>query len=180
MLHRLLLRARYLTVVPVLGLLAACLALYARGIRLILQQFHSALIGPATHLDAAFEVELLEGVDLLLVGTGCLILAIGLFSLFVRELQLPRTLRVATFHEVKGTFANFIILALAIVFLEQFNDIRTGTGDPLAHSSQILFSGAGMAVVTLALLAFKYWGGEPHPRAGGLPPAAPPDPPRRP
>jgi uncharacterized membrane protein YqhA len=114
----------------------------------------------ASYLDAGFEVEVLEGVDLLLVGSGCLTLTIGLFSLFVRELQLPRTLRVKTFHEVKGTFANFFILAMAIVFLEQFNDIRQGEGNPFAHSSQILFSGAGMAVVTLALLAFTYGGGD--------------------
>jgi hypothetical protein len=32
--------------------------------------------------------------------------------------------------------------------------------DPNSSGSEIFFAGAGMAVVTLALLAFKYWGGE--------------------
>jgi uncharacterized membrane protein YqhA len=163
MLHRLVLRVRYLTLLPILGLLAACLALYARGLRLVLQQFHAAFFEHATHLNG-FEVEILEGIDLLLVGTGCLALAIGMFTLFVRELDLPRTLRFRNFHEVKGLFANFIILAMAIAFLEQFNSIRESDNPQGISGFDILASGAGMALVTVALLAFKYWGGERAPR----------------
>jgi uncharacterized membrane protein YqhA len=75
MLHRLLVRARYLTIVPVLALLASCLALFVRGSRLIAEQLRVALIGDPNlgHL-SHFEVQLLEGIDLLLVGTGCLAL----------------------------------------------------------------------------------------------------------
>ncbi len=75
MLQRLLVRARYLTLVPVLALLASCLALFIRGSRLILEQLRVALVGSSDlmHLNR-FEVDLLEGIDLLLVGTGCLAL----------------------------------------------------------------------------------------------------------
>ena len=161
MLQRLLVRARYLTLVPVLALLASCLALFIRGSRLILEQLRVALFGSSdlVHL-SRFEVDLLEGIDLLLVGTGCLALAIGMFSLFISELKLPRTLSFRNFHEVKGMFANFIILAMAIAFLEQLNSFQQHDSSFRSSGAEIFFSGAGMAVVTLALLAFKYWGGE--------------------
>jgi uncharacterized membrane protein YqhA len=161
MLHRLLVRARYLTIIPVLALLASCLALFVRGSRLIAEQLRVALVGDPdlVHLNR-FEVELLEGIDLLLVGTGCLALAIGMFSLFISELKLPKTLSFRNFHEVKGMFANFIILAMAIAFLEQFNSTQHEDSMQRAGGGDIFFAGAGMAVVTLALLAFKYWGGE--------------------
>jgi uncharacterized membrane protein YqhA len=161
MLHRLLVRARYLTIVPVLALLASCLALFVRGSRLIAEQLRVALVGDPdlVHLNR-FEVELLEGIDLLLVGTGCLALAIGMFSLFISELKLPKTLSFRNFHEVKGMFANFIILAMAIAFLEQLNSFQQHDSPVKSSGSEIFFSGAGMAVVTLALLAFKTWGGE--------------------
>jgi len=104
MLSRLLAKARYLTVVPVLGLLAACSSLFVMGGRLILHQLWVALNIPKGQLAnnpilPTFEVESLQGINLLLVGTGCLTLALG---------------------------------------------------------------GAGMTLVTFALLAFKYWGGEPN------------------
>ena len=161
MLHRLLVRARYLTIVPVLALLASCLALFVRGSRLIAEQLRVALIGDPNlgHLND-FEVQLLEGIDLVLVGTGCLALAIGMFSLFISELKLPKTLSFRNFHEVKGMFANFIILAMSISFLEQFNSFQAGDSSHSLSGIDIFLSGAGMAVVTLALLAFKYWGGE--------------------
>jgi len=156
-LDRLLVRARLLTVIPVLGLLVASLAMFCRGCRLILQQLHAAIFSPADMV-TSFEVELLEGIDLLLVGTGCLALAIGMFSLFIHELKLPRNLQFHSFHDVKGMFANFVILAMAIAFLEQLNRLQEST--PVGHGTMIFFSGAGMAIVTLALLAFKSWGGE--------------------
>jgi len=162
MLRRLLLRARYLTLVPILALLASCLALFIRGSRLILEQLRLALVGitDLVHLNR-FEMDILEGIDLLLVGTGCLALAIGMFSLFISELKLPRTLSFRNFHEVKGMFANFIILAMAISFLELLNSFQPDDPSlPTGNGQGIFFAGAGMALVTLALLAFKNWGGE--------------------
>ncbi|MCP9772267.1 hypothetical protein KBY66_06470 [Synechococcus sp. Tobar12-5m-g] len=43
------------------------------------------------------------------MGSGCLTLAIGMFCLFVRELNLPEPIRVRSFHEGKSMFANFLI-----------------------------------------------------------------------
>ena len=161
MLNHLLLSARLLLVVPVFGLLGASMALFGKGLRLVFEQLDNAFLVPAQGHDLTpFEVNVLEGINLLLVGAGCLILAIGMFSLFVRPLRLPPVMRVESFHSLKGQFANFVILAMAVSFLESLSNLQNMIRDPGTNGSEIFFAGAGMALVTLALLAFKYWGGE--------------------
>jgi uncharacterized membrane protein YqhA len=161
MFSKLLLSARLLLVVPVLGLAGASVALFAKGLRLIFEQLDDAVLTSTKGQDLApFEVSVLEGINLLLVGAGCLILAIGMFSLFVKPLKLPAVMRVESFHNLKGQFANFVILAMAVSFLESLSNLQSLMRDPGSNGSEIFFAGAGMALVTLALLAFKYWGGE--------------------
>lgn len=170
MFNKVLLSARLMLLVPVLGLLGASMALFAKGLRLVVEQLDNALLMPASGHDLpTFEVNVLEGINLLLVGAGCLILAIGMFSLFVKPLKLPPVMRVESFHNLKGQFANFVILAMAVSFLESLSNLQALMRDPGSNGSEIFFAGAGMALVTLALLAFKYWGGEPHgPQNTGL------------
>jgi uncharacterized membrane protein YqhA len=162
MFNNLLLSARLLLVVPVFGLMGASLALFGKGLRLVFEQLDDALLTSTKGTDLSlFEVSVLEGINLLLVGAGCLILAIGMFSLFVKPLKLPHVMRVESFHSLKGQFANFVILAMAVSFLESLSNLQNLMRDPGSNGSEIFFAGAGMALVTLALLAFKYWGGEP-------------------
>ena len=164
MLKKFLLSARLLLVVPVFGLLAASVALFAKGLRLVLEQLDNALLAPAEGHDLpSFEVSVLEGINLLLVGAGCLVLALGMFSLFIKPLPLPSAMRAESFHSLKGQFANFVIIAMAVSFLESLSNLQGMMRDPNSSGSEIFFAGAGMAVVTLALLAFKYWGGETTP-----------------
>ena len=49
---------------------------------------------------------------------------------------------------------------MAVSFLETLSNLQAMIRDPGSNGSEIFFAGAGMALVTLALLAFKYWGGE--------------------
>jgi len=135
------------------------------GGRLILHQLWVALNIPKGQLTdnpilPTFEVESLQGINLLLVGTGCLTLALGMFSLFVQPLRLPSSFRVDNFHELKGQFANYVILAMAISFLENLTHLPEMIADKNSSGSEIFYSRAGMTLVTFALLAFKYWGGE--------------------
>ncbi len=164
MFTKLLISARLLLVIPVVGLLGASLALFAKGLRLVFERLDDALLTSTIGEDLSpFEVSVLEGINLLLVGAGCLILAIGMFSLFVKPLKLPPVMRVENFHHLKGQFANFVILAMAVTFLESLGNLQIMMHDPKSNGSEIFYAGAGMALVTLALLAFKYWGGESHP-----------------
>jgi len=49
---------------------------------------------------------------------------------------------------------------MAISFLENLTHLPEMIADRNSNGSELFFSGAGMALVTFALLAFKYWGGE--------------------
>ena len=101
MLTNLLLSVRLLLLVPVIGLLGASIALFGKGLRLVFEQIGDALLtSPRGHDLSIFEVSVLEGTNLLLVGAGCLILAIGMFSLFVKPLKLPPVMRVESFHKI--------------------------------------------------------------------------------
>ncbi|MFM7641862.1 MAG: YqhA family protein [Cyanobium sp.] len=174
MLNKLLLSIRLLLVVPVLGLFTASMALFAKGMRLVVEQLDNAIDVPAEGHDLPqFEVNVLEGINLLLVGAGCLILAIGMLSLFVKPLRLPSVMRMESFHSLKGQFANFVILAMAVSFLETLSNLQAMIRDPGSNGSEIFFAGAGMALVTLALLAFKYWGGEHHDSPAANPSSGP-------
>ncbi len=177
MLTKLLLSTRLLLVAPVVGLLGASLALFAKGLRLVFERLDDAVLHSTMGEDLSpFEVSVLEGINLLLVGAGCLILAIGMFSLFVKPLRLPAVMRVESFHHLKGQFANFIILAMAVSFLESLSNLQTLMRDPTSNGSEIFYAGAGMAAVTLALLAFKYWGGEANAHSPSPPSPFPPSP----
>lgn len=163
MLYSLFSKARYLTVAAVLGLLVASASLFVMGGRMILHQFlltFSNNTEKIVEILPTFEVEMLQGINLMLVGTGCLTLCLGLFSLFVRPLQLPPSFRAENFHELKSQFANYIILAMSIVFLENLTHLREMIANPNSSGSEIFFGGAGVAIVTPSLLAFKYWGGD--------------------
>ncbi|MCP9849998.1 YqhA family protein [Cyanobium sp. Morenito 9A2] len=161
MINRLLLQARYLIVIAVLGLLAASIAFYLMGAHLVVDQLDEAFWGEFKNI-TGFELQILQAIDMFLVGTGCLALGIGMFSLFVKELPLPEPVRVRSFHEVKSMFANFLILSLAVSFLENLGHLEETVKTNHSNGSEILYAGAGVALVTGALLAFKYFGAERH------------------
>jgi uncharacterized membrane protein YqhA len=163
MLYTVFSKARYLTIASVLGLLIASASLFVMGGRMIVHQF---LLTFTSHTEKiveilpTFEVEMLQGINLMLVGTGCLSLSLGMFSLFLRPLQLPPSFRVDNFHELKSQFANYIILAMAIIFLENLTHLPEMISTPTSTGSELFFAGAGVTLITFALLAFKYWGGD--------------------
>lgn len=162
MFQRLLPKARFLIVIAVLGLLAASAATFIMGAHLVVDQLDEAFLGEFQKL-GTFEVMILQAIDLFLVGAGCLTLAIGMFSLFVRELPLPEPMRLRSFHEVKSMFANFLILSLAVSFLETFSHLDRSIEAHQSNGIELLFAGAGTALVTAALLGFKTFGGESQP-----------------
>jgi hypothetical protein len=64
MFQKFLLSARLLLVVPVIGLLGASVALFAKGLRLVFEQLDNAVLTPAEGHDlATFEVNVLEGIN---------------------------------------------------------------------------------------------------------------------
>jgi len=97
--------------------------------------------------DAISIVRLLEVIDVFLLGTVLMILAIGLVELFITELRLPQWLVINSLGDLKGKFIDVLQLVAAIKFLEKL---------VLADSAlDVLWYGIAVAVVIGVLLAVR-------------------------
>jgi len=148
MMARILEKSRYLILLAVGASLVASAVAFLWGawktIQVILEIVTSAGKG------AAATVSLIELMDKFLVAAGLYIFAVGMYELFIGELEMPAWLKVHNLHEVKSRLSSIIILVMAIVFLEHLVLWQ----DPQA----MLYYGIAVAIVTAALIAFSYFG----------------------
>lgn len=92
-------------------------------------------------------VRLIELMDKFLVATGLYIFAVGLYDLFLGELNLPNWLDVHNLHDIKSRIISILVLVMAIVFVEHLLQWE--------KPQETLAFGAAIALVSLALLAFN-------------------------
>lgn len=136
-------RLRFLIVIAVCGLAltTAVTLLWASGraVDLVVVLAHGAW-----RQDSAV-ISLLEVVDLFLVATVQLIVALGLFELFVADLQLPDWLTVHNLGDLKRPIIQVLVVVVVIKFVERM--LLTG-------ALETLYVGTATAVVTVALAVF--------------------------
>ena len=113
---------------------------------------------------AAFEqeLELIGTVDLLLLGIGILIITAGIISLTMKKLSLPAGMRFQDLHQLKSTFSSFLILIMAITYLEAMAPLKELTLGRDGHPETLLVAGLGFLAVTIALVIFQRSGHHPH------------------
>jgi uncharacterized membrane protein YqhA len=155
MMPRVLGGTRYLIVLPVLGLAIAASVFFVFGgiglIRLLVELIIGA-IGNLSHTshEAAVErgliiFEVVEYVHLFLVGTVLYITAIGLYQLFIQEIQFPNWLKVDSTEELETNLIGVTVVVLAVNFM----------GAVFARGTEGLFEyGAGIALPIAALGLF--------------------------
>lgn len=91
-------------------------------------------------------VVLLNVVDLILIATVQVIIALGLWELFVDDLDLPDWLTVHSLSDLKGSLSEALVLVFAIKFFERL----------LASTAlNALYDGAAVALVSGALIALS-------------------------
>jgi len=138
---------RFLIVIAVCGLAVttAVTLLWASGraVELIVLLAHGGW-----RQDSAV-ISLLEVVDLFLVATVQLIVALGLFELFVADLHLPEWLTVRNLGDLKRPIIQVLVVVVVIKFVERM--LMTGALDTL-------YFGTATAVVTIALALFIRFG----------------------
>lgn len=112
--------ARYLVVIAVAGSLLASLALIVYGgveaVVLVVDAVRAATVSAkgAKMLALSF----IEVVDLFLLGTVFLIIALGLYELFISsDLKLPGWLVIRTLDDLKNKLVGVVIVVLAVLFL---------------------------------------------------------------
>ncbi len=145
MLKRLLESSRYLVVLGVVSSLAASAGAFLWGTwKTGLLLWTLATSGADVPLLA---VRLIELMDKFLIATGLYIFAVGLYDLFLGELNLPKWLDVHNLHDIKTRISSILVLVMAIVFVERLVQWE--------KPMETLAFGAAIALVTMALLAFN-------------------------
>lgn len=144
---RLLSGTRYLIIVPIIGLaMTATIFFVFGGFGLITMLLETMLHGTETHGgDIPFEVEIVEYVHRFLIGTVLYITAVGLYQLFVNEIQFPGWLKIESTEELETNLIGITVVVLAVNFMGV-----VFTKDP----DILLEYGAGIALPIAALALF--------------------------
>lgn len=149
---RFLLNTRYLILIPILGLaIAAAFFFIFGGIGLISLLFELILgaLG-LSHETAEPEqgiiiFEVVEYVHTFLVGTVLYITAVGLFQLFIEQIDFPRWLKIDSTEELETNLIGVTVVVLAVNFM----------GAIFARNTDNLLQyGAGIALPIAALGVF--------------------------
>jgi len=144
---RLLSGTRYLIVVPIVGLALAAIVFFVfGGFNLIVLLVTTLLHGSEAHGSGIpFEVEIVEYVHTFLIGTVLYITAVGLYQLFVNEIQFPGWLKIDSTEELETNLIGVTVVVLAVNFMGV-----VFTKDP----GILLEYGAGIALPIAALALF--------------------------
>jgi uncharacterized membrane protein YqhA len=124
--------SRYLVLIAVIGLLFAALAVFVFGgiatVIIIVESFAGGEY--AAESARALSIELIEMIDLFLLGTILMITSVGLYQLFIQpDMELPEWLVVADLEQLKFNLLAVIVVMLAILFLgEAAGELAEGDG----------------------------------------------------
>lgn len=149
MIKALLNRARYIVIIAVAGSMLASLALIVYGgveaVVLVVDAVRAATVSAkgAKMLALSF----IEVVDLFLLGTVFMIIALGLYELFISsDLKLPGWLVIRTLDDLKSKLVGVVIVVLSVLFL---GNVVTWDGE-----RDLLGFGTAIALVIAALTWF--------------------------
>lgn len=145
MLKKVLEKSRFLVIIAVIGSLAAALTLLVFGfyeIGEVLLKIPKGAIDSKTVV-----LKFIEIVDSFLLATVFLIIAIGLYELFIDvKLDIPQWLEIKSLDDLKAKLVGVVIIVLGVIFLGNTARWTGGT--------EILYLGFGIAAVVAALTYF--------------------------
>lgn len=138
-------QTRYIVLLPVLGLfLASAFLFFSGGLGLLLFLWDTMFRhGPASYPDPHNVVALMEFVEQFLTGTVLYIVAVGLYGLFIRQMNVPEWLRIESLDELKHTVIGVVVAVLAVKFM--------GLVAEWDDSTRPLETGAAIGIVLVGL-----------------------------
>lgn len=147
-----LLTSRYLIIIPILGLALAAMFFFIFGgiglIRLLIEYLAGVLGFIEPTLESGHNViifEVVEFVHSFLIGTVLYITAVGLYQLFIKEIDFPVWLKIENTEELETNLIGVTVVVLAVNFMGQV--FSGGTENLLNY-------GAGIALPIAALGLF--------------------------
>jgi len=148
---RFLIATRYLILIPILGLTLAAAAFFVFGgiglIRLLIELIVNAYGSAHQTVEGGQGViifEVVEYVHTFLVGTVLYITAVGLFQLFIKEIDFVGWLKIDSTEELETNLIGVTVVVLAVNFM----------GAVLTKTTPLLDYGVGIALPIAALGMF--------------------------
>jgi uncharacterized membrane protein YqhA len=139
-------RSRYLVLIAVVGIFLSALTTFGWALATTID-FVVDLIRSDAWEESSTIIELLEVLDLYLIGTVLLITAIGLYELFIGTVQLPEWLVIRTLGDLKRKLVEVIVLVIGIKFLEKLVTEK--------EAIDVLWYGLGSAAVMAVLVGWN-------------------------
>lgn len=137
---------RYVVIVAVVGIALQAIATYGWAVW-ITGDFVRDLVSSSAWRQDDTIVELLQVLDLYLIGTVLIITAIGLYELFIGDVQLPEWLVIRNLSDLKTKIVEVIVLVIGIKFVEKLVTVK----DPI----EVLWYGLGSAAVMAVLIGWN-------------------------
>jgi uncharacterized membrane protein YqhA len=149
---RIIASTRYLVIVPIIGLALAAGTFFVFGgfglIRFLVEAIMEFVLGTGAEAhpdDIPIAIEIVEYVHLFLIGTVLYITAIGLYQLFIEEVEFHGWLKIDSTEELEMSLIGVTVVVLAVSFLGM-----VFTREP----SELLQYGVGIALPIAALALF--------------------------
>jgi len=143
-------KSKYLVLIAVVSSLLASAIAFVLGLVKTLSVIMNLL---TSHGKAPFvAIELIELMDIFLIATVLFIFALGMYELFIDSVNLPEWLIIRNLHDLKVKLSSVIILVMSITFLKHLVEWVDPQGT--------FYFGLAIAVVTVSLIAFGYFGGK--------------------
>ena len=152
MLKHILSKSRHLILIPVIFSLLASVAAFLLGAVKTVKAVHLVLLSILGEPAHGSEIGLIAVMDTYLIATALFIFSIGLYELFIEDVELPGWLAIHDLHGLKAKLASVIILVMAVTFLEHLVE--------WVDAWETFLFAVAIAVTTGALIAFGHFGGK--------------------
>jgi uncharacterized membrane protein YqhA len=137
---------RYVVIVAVVGIALQAIATFGWAVWITGDFVYDLLSSSAWRQDDTI-VELLQVLDLYLIGTVLIITAVGLYELFIGDVHLPEWLVIRNLSDLKTKIVEVIVLVIGIKFVEKLVTVK----DPI----DVLWYGLGSAAVMAVLIGWN-------------------------
>ena len=151
MITRILAKSHYLILLPVLGALIGAVVIFAYDIITTFVLAYRVFTLGAYNEEGLKDVAVafIKLLDLFLLGTVLYIVGLGLYELFVDpNIPMPAWLHIDSINTLKEKLLNVVAVLLVVSFLGVATEWKGG--------DDILFYGAGIGIVVIAVAALLY------------------------
>ncbi len=132
--------------IAIVGIVVQALATFGWAAAITIDFIVDLMTG-STWQDADTVVELLQVLDLYLIGTVLIITAIGLYELFIDPIDVPAWLVIRNLSDLKAKIVDVLVLVIGIKFLEKV--VRS------SEAIDVFWYGLGSAAVMAVLVGWN-------------------------